>query len=329
MSVQDSSPASDASAGHPWVSNSSKRISFGIFTTGQSWPELRDLAQMAEGLGFDSFWRFDHPMLGHDTWTTLAALATVTRSIRLGSSVSCIAYRNPVVLARMAADVDAISSGRVILGLGSGDMPAEFGQLGLAYPTTQERQAALEEALQIIRPLLRGETVTFAGTYYHADGAALRPPVVQQPYIPLLIGGGGERTTLRYVAQYADASSMAAVGWAGGVYSAADAEHKFRVLQQHCLDAERPYTSILRVTQLSPVMLAETEAGAQAKLERFPKPLLSFVGESMLATTPGGAVLRLRSLIDAGFQYFLCGIFDNDVESLTLLAQQVIPALAS
>jgi alkanesulfonate monooxygenase SsuD/methylene tetrahydromethanopterin reductase-like flavin-dependent oxidoreductase (luciferase family) len=139
MSAQDNpAPAADE---HPWASNSAQRIRFGIVTTGQSWPEIRDLAQMAEGLGFDSFCRIDHPMLGHDTWTTLAAL---------------------------------------------------------------------EEAIQIIRPLLRGETVTFAGTYYHADGAVLRPSAVQQPYIPLLIGGGGERTTLRYVAQYADASSMAA-----------------------------------------------------------------------------------------------------------------------
>jgi alkanesulfonate monooxygenase SsuD/methylene tetrahydromethanopterin reductase-like flavin-dependent oxidoreductase (luciferase family) len=327
MPTQDSqAPAKD---GHPWASNSAQGIRFGIITTSQSWPEIRDLAQMAEELGFDSFWRTDHPMIGHDTWTTLAALATATRTIRLGSNVSCVAYRNPTVLARMAADVDAISSGRLVLGLGSGDMPAEFQQLGLAYPTPQDRQAALEEALQIIRPLLRGETVTFAGTYYHADGAVLRPPAVQQPYVPLLIGGGGERTTLRYVAQYADASSMAAVGWAGGVYTAEDAAHKFQVLQQRCLEAGRPYTSILRVTQVSPVMLAETEADAQAKLERFPRYLLSFLGQSVLATTPAEAVVRLRPLIDAGFQYVLCGVFGNDVESLTLLAQQVIPALAS
>ena len=101
------------------------------------------LAQMAEGLGFDSFWRTDHPMVGHDCWTTLAALAAVTRTIRLGTQVSCVAYRSPALLARMAADIDAISHGRLVLGLGSGDMPREFQQLGLAYSTIQERQAAL------------------------------------------------------------------------------------------------------------------------------------------------------------------------------------------
>src|SRR5579884_237616 len=194
MSGQDH-PTLESSV-HPWVSDGAQRIRFGISAGSQSWPELRDLAQMAEGLGFDSFWRVDHPMLGHDSWTTLAALATVTRTIRLGTHVSCVAYRPPVLLARMAADIDAISNGRLVLGLGSGDMPREFQQMGLLYPTVQERQAALEEAIRIIRPLLRGETVTFTGTHYQADGAVLRPPPVQQPYIPLFIGGGGERTTL-------------------------------------------------------------------------------------------------------------------------------------
>ena len=314
---------------HPWVSGGAQRIRFGIIAAAQSWPEMRDLAQMAEGLGFDSFWRVDHPMFGHDGWTTLAALAAVTRTIRLGTQVSCVAYRPPVLLARMAADIDAISNGRLVLGLGSGDMPREFQQLGLAYPTIQERQAALEEAIGIIHPLLRGEMVTFAGTYYRADGAVLRPPPVQQPYIPLLIGGGGERTTLRHVAQYADMSSMAAARWAGGAYTPADANHKFQVLQRRCEEAGRPYSSILRATLLSPLLLAETEAGVQAKLDRFPKALLAFLEQTVLATTPGDAIKRMQALVDVGFQYFLCGIAVNDTESLTLLAQQVIPALVA
>jgi len=88
---------------HPWVSDGAQRIRFGINAGPQSWPEMHDLAQMAEGLGFDSFWRTDHPMLGHDCWTTLAAVAAVTRTIRLGTHVSCVAYQPPVLLARMAA----------------------------------------------------------------------------------------------------------------------------------------------------------------------------------------------------------------------------------
>ena len=327
MSAQDN--LNLGSSVHPWVSCGVQRIRFGISAAAQSWPEMRDLAQMAEGLGFDSFWRVDHPMLGHDSWTTLAALAAVTQTIRLGTHVSCVAYRPPVLLARMAADIDVISNGRLVLGLGSGDMPHEFQQLGVAYSTIQERQAALEEAIRIICPLLRGETVTFAGTYHQADGAVLRPPPVQQLYIPLLIGGGGERTTLRYVAQYADVSSMAAASWAGGAYTPVDASHKFQVLQRHCEEAGRPYGSILRATHFSPLILAETEAGVQAKLDRFPKPIQAFLEQTVLASTPGDAIKQIQALVDVGFQYFLCGIAGNDEETLNLLAQQVIPAIVA
>lgn len=264
MAVQDNLALGPS--GHPWVSDGAQRIRFGIIAGTQNWPEMHDLAQMAEGLGFDSFWRIDHPMLGHDCWTTLAALAAVTRTIRLGTQVSCVAYRPPALLARMAADIDTISNGRLVLGLGSGDMPREFQQLGLAYPTIQERQAALEEAIRIIRPLLRGETVTFAGNHHRADGAVLQPPPVQQPYIPLLIAGGGEHTTLRYVAQYADMSNMAAASWAGGTYTPADASRKFQVLQRRCEEAGRPYRSILRSTQFGPLILAETPGGVPLSL---------------------------------------------------------------
>jgi alkanesulfonate monooxygenase SsuD/methylene tetrahydromethanopterin reductase-like flavin-dependent oxidoreductase (luciferase family) len=324
MSAQDNHiPGSST---HPWVSEGARRIRFGINASGLSWPQIRDLAQMAEESGFDSFWRVDHPMMGHDAWTTLGALAEVTKTIRLGTLVGCVAYRNPVLLARMAADVDAISSGRLVLGLGSGDIPREFQQMGLTYPPVQERQAALEEALRIIYPLLRGEMVTFAGTHYRADGAVLRPPPIQQPYIPLLIGGGGERTTLRYVAQYADASGLSAASWAGGAYTPADASRKFEVLQRHCEEAGRPYNSILRTTHFIPI-LADTEAQAQAKLEQYPKQMLAMLEQIVLAATPDQAIKRMQALIDVGFQYFIYSFSSYDVETLNLLARQVIPSL--
>jgi alkanesulfonate monooxygenase SsuD/methylene tetrahydromethanopterin reductase-like flavin-dependent oxidoreductase (luciferase family) len=155
----------------------------------------------------------------------------------------------------------------------------------------------------------------------------LRPPPVQQPYIPLLIAGGGERTTLRYVAESADVSSMAGASWAGGAYTPADAAHKFQVLQRRCEEVGRSYSSILRATQFSPLILGETEALVQAKLDRFPKESLAFLEQTVLATTPGEAIKQMQALVNVGFQYFLCGLAGNDVETLTLLAQQVIPAL--
>ena len=122
---------------------------------------------------------------------------------------------------------------------------------------------------------------------------------------------------------------MAAASWAGGAYTAASASHKFQVLQRHCEEAGRLYSSILRATHFSPLILAETEAGVQAKLDRLPKPLLAFQEQTVLATTPDDAIKRMQALVDAGFRYFLCGIGGLDEATLNLLAQQVLPAIVA
>src|SRR5215467_7960 len=131
-------------ASHPWVKDGQRAVRFGIVGGPRGdWPALRDFVQLAEELGFDSFWRPDHPLLLPDCWTSLAAIAASTRRLRLGSLVSCVCYRNPVLLARMVADVDRIAHGRVILGVGAGDSAAEAQAMGLTYPPLRERQAAL------------------------------------------------------------------------------------------------------------------------------------------------------------------------------------------
>src|SRR5579859_2510070 len=136
---------------HPWVQEHQAKPGFGLSTVGGGdWRALRELAQAAEEHGFDSIWLPDHPLLGYDSWTILAALAEATKRIRLGTMVTCVYYRHPVQLARIVADVDRISGGRVILGLGSGDMPWEFEAMGLPYPPPAERAAALEETLQAL-----------------------------------------------------------------------------------------------------------------------------------------------------------------------------------
>lgn len=193
---------------HPWVADRAQ-MRFGIHLLAtHDWPLMRDRAQAAEELGFDSIWLPDHPLLGWDSWTQLAAIAAVTKRVRLGVLVTCAYYRNPIVLARIVADVDRISGGRVVLGLGTGDMHGEFEQLGLAYPPPKERAEVLEEQLKIIPALLRGERIE--------SGATLNPAAPQKPYVPILIAGGGERTTLRLVRTYADASNLGAASWAGG-----------------------------------------------------------------------------------------------------------------
>lgn len=121
---------------HPWVAlEGGRRTRFGV-TLGNpgDWSQARDIAQAAEALGFDSIWVTDHPLMGSDGWTYIAALATVTKTVRLGTMVSCAYYRNPVLLARVVADVDRISGGWFVLGIGSGDMPWEFRQMGIDFP---------------------------------------------------------------------------------------------------------------------------------------------------------------------------------------------------
>src|SRR5919202_4593600 len=276
---------------HPWVAEVGQRVRFGAgLPVLPDWPATRDLAQTIEGLGFDALFIADHPGVGgHATWTPLAALAEATRTIRLGTMVDCVYYWNPVVLARLAADVDRISGGRVVLGLGSGDMPHEFHQFGLTWPPVRERQAALEDALRIVRPLLRGEQVTHQGEHFRAHGAVLQPPPVQQPYVPIVVAGGGERTTLRFAAQYADASNLGAASWAGGAFTPDDARRKFAVLRRHCEAAGRAYEAVLRTAVLA-LYLAESAAAAQAKLEGTPPVLRAFFEQLPLAGTPEDAV---------------------------------------
>jgi alkanesulfonate monooxygenase SsuD/methylene tetrahydromethanopterin reductase-like flavin-dependent oxidoreductase (luciferase family) len=313
---------------HPWVAESTGPMRFGVeFAPLPDWGASREFAQTAEALGFDSLWIPDHPgVLGGATWTTLTALAQATSTIRLGPLVACAAYWNPVILARAAADVDRLSGGRLVLGLGSGDMPHEFGQLGIAWGSAAARQARLEETLRIVRPLLRGETVSFRGEYVRADGAVLDPPPVQQPSVPILVAGGGERTTLRSVAEYADACNLGAVGWAGGAYTLQEITRKLGILDERCAEAGRPKDAVLR-TGLALAVVGESAEAARAKRNVIPAPFLEFFGQLPLVASPEEMLAQVRAFQAAGFQYLIFIVFD--VETLQLLGERVLPAVGA
>ncbi len=319
---------SEQLSSHPWVEDGQRAVRFGIVGGPRGdWLALRDFVQMAEDLGFDSYWRPDHPLLVPDCWTNLAALAASTRRLRLGSLVSCVFYRNPVVLARSVADVDRISQGRVVLGLGAGNIASEFRAMGLTYPSIRERHVALTEALQVVPRLLRGETVTYQGAYCQVEGATLQPLPAQRPYVPLLIGGGGERTTLRLVAQYADASGLAAGAWGGGAATDADVRRKYAALRERCVALGRPYASVLRTFHFVPVLLADNPTMLAAKREQIPQELLAPTDTAALVGTPEQAVARLQPLVAAGCQYFTLAVLDAD--TLRLLAERVVPAMSA
>lgn len=314
---------------HPWVAAGHDTIRFGVVTLSalDDWPSYLQVAQLAERLGFDSFWSPDHPMGGSGCWTTLAAVAAATTRIRVGSAISCISFRSPAELARAAADVDRISQGRLILGIGIGDNPGEFTQLGIPLQSVRERQQALEETIHIVRGLWSEQPFTYRGEHFQVVEATGAPGPLQQPYVPLLIGGGGERVTLRQVAQYADAANFGPHPDVGSAFTLADVRRKYDVLRGHCTVAGRPYDAILR-THVDFLMLADTPAMAEDKVAALPAETRAYFGTPHpLGTTPAEAIAYFRGLVAAGVQYFLLLLWPHDVETLRLLGEQVMPAV--
>jgi len=143
-------------------------------------------------------------------------------------------------------------------------------------------------------------------------------------YVPVVVAGGGKRTTLRLVAQYADASNLAAENWGGAAATDADVRQKYEVLQAHCAALGRPYASVLRTYHFVPTLLADSPAALAVKRERAAQ-LLAFAGAAALVGTPEHAVERVRPLVAAGCQYFTFAVFDPD--TLRLLAERVVPAV--
>ncbi|MFT5222399.1 MAG: F420-dependent oxidoreductase-like protein [Glaciecola sp.] len=178
---------------------------------GQRWADVLEVATYAEKHGWDGIWIADHFMANTEDasgdmlecWAVMAALAVAVPRVRLGTLVCGNTYRHPAVLANQAASVDVISGGRVILGIGGGWQENEHRKYGLDYFTVGERLRRLDEACQVIKALTTQERATFKGEFYELDDAPLEPRPVQSP-LPLMVGGGGEKVTLRIAAQYAD-----------------------------------------------------------------------------------------------------------------------------
>ncbi len=204
----------------------------------QPFEDVLALAQHVEQTGWDGVWYADHFMPNApdtsqpwpEAWTTLSALGALVPRVTLGTLVSGNTYRHPAVLAKMAATLDHITGGRVILGLGSGWQENEHEQYGIPFHTVNERLERLDEACQVIRSLFSEQHSNVDGRFYQLKNASLEPKPVQKP-LPLLIGGGGEKVTLKITAKHADA-------W--NVWGDVDIlKHKMSVLDQHCRDAGR------------------------------------------------------------------------------------------
>jgi alkanesulfonate monooxygenase SsuD/methylene tetrahydromethanopterin reductase-like flavin-dependent oxidoreductase (luciferase family) len=314
---------------HPWVAEGLQKVRAGvsIVDSGGGWEQYYDKVQLAEQLGFDSYWIPDHPTYASDFGAMLSALAVTTSTIRLGTLVSCVFYRNPVVLARVAADIDRLSRGRFILGLGIGDIPLEFSQMGLPFLPTKERQQALEETVQVLKGLWSTEPFTYQGKYVQVEQCALPAGPVQQPHVPLLIAGGGERVTLRQVAQYADACNFGPHIWTGSASTTEDVVRKCNALRAHCETFKRPVDSVLRTHLTIPLVLAETPAALDAKLAAIPPAMREMFRSGEVALTPPEAIEHYNTLVQAGMRYFIVTVHPDDMETMQLFGQQVLPAL--
>jgi F420-dependent oxidoreductase-like protein len=238
---------------------------------------LKNLVTRAESMGFDSFWVMDHfhqiPILGTpdqpmlEGWTTISVLAGITTRIKLGTLVTGVLYRYPSVLAKIAATLDVLSKGRLFLGIGASYFEGESSAYGItnsgSFPSNQERLLRLEEAIQIIRKMWSEEpSASFNGTYYQINNAYCNPKPIQKPSPSILVGGSGERKTLKIVAKYADACNLFG--------SIETIKRKLDVLKEHCKSVGRDYDSILK-TKLDLVVIDDSEEIARKRAQQFYK----------------------------------------------------------
>ena len=251
------------------------RYGFKTAPMNTTWPAMLDVWRAADDIDvFESGWNFDHfePIFSDrsgpcmEGWSMLAAMAAATSRVRLGCQVSGMPYRHPSVLANMAATIDIISDGRLIVGLGAGWNQEESDALGIRLPPLKERFDQFEEGVQVIIALLSEERATFKGEHFTLTDAWCAPKPVQRPHPPIAIGGNGERRTLRIVAEHAQ-------HWNSTLGDVAEWQRKVEVLERHCADVGRDPSEIERSVNvrllagadprsLQPAVQAWKDAGA-------------------------------------------------------------------
>jgi F420-dependent oxidoreductase-like protein len=318
-------------------------LKFGLFIDplflAASYPACEQQAVEAERLGFETVWVSDHLMSGSkpilECFTTLAALATATTTIRLGSLVACNSYRYPSVLAKIAATIDHISNGRLEFGLGAGWNDEEYLGYGIPFPSTRTRLTQLHESLEIILQMWTNETATFHGQHYQIIDAVCEPKPLQTPHPPITIGGSGERRTLRLVAQYADRSN-----WSGGIVQCA---HRLSVLRRHCDREQRNYDEIEK-SWFGRVFLHSDLEILRKRLQDlhqsgrlyFRPPPRSFARESFdewftglvmqqLVGTPTDCLEKIRAYADLGIRKFMVNFLDFPrLETLQTFHDEII-----
>ena len=298
----------------------------GIDGAEAKWNRAVEVAQLAENLGYDSLWVYDHfhnvPKPSHEAvfecWTTIAAISQVTSRIRLGQMVGCNSYRNPGLLAKITSTVDVISGGRLDWGIGAGWYENEYRGYGYEFAKPSDRIGMLKETVEIVRSMWTQPETTYDGKYYRMSRAQCDPKPLQKPAPPVWIGGGGEQLTLRVVAELADVSNFAS--------SVEEFVKKREILKGHCAAIGRDEDEI-RKTVSSEIFIRETE---KEILEAGSRSLWGDPADvwrsKALVGTPEQVAEKVQRYLDAGCTGFIpwCADYPS-TESLELFATKVIP----
>ncbi|WP_250445078.1 LLM class F420-dependent oxidoreductase [Actinotalea sp. C106] len=306
----------------------------------QQWATMRGLAEHADtGSAWESIWVYDHfhtvpePTLEatHEAWTLMAAFAASTSRVRLGQMCTCMAYRNPAYLAKVAATVDLVSGGRTEMGIGAGWYEHEWLAYGYGFPSAGDRLRALEEGVQIMKQAWETGEATLDGRYYQVDGARVHPQPLQPGGIPFWIAGGGERKTLRIAAQHARYTNFDGTpeGFA----------HKSSVLEGHCRELGRDMDEITRSANYN-VVIGRDQAEVDERLawigEHYRRSVPAKADETLeqfrtgpLVGTPEQIVEKLTELRGLGMTYAITYFAEAayDRSGIELFEREVVPAL--
>jgi F420-dependent oxidoreductase-like protein len=305
------------------------------------WTAILDVARLAEAGPWESVWVYDHfhtvPVptseATHEAWTLMAALAATTSRVRLGQMCTCMGYRNPMYLAKVAATIDAISGGRVEMGIGAGWYEHEWTAYGYGFPGAGDRLAMLEEGVEIMHQAWQQGVAHFAGEHYQVDGALCHPKPLQDGGIPFWIAGGGEKKTLRIAAKRA-----AYTNFDGTPETFA---RKSEILAEHCQDLGRDFGQIVRSANYN-VVIGRDQGEIDERLHRIeeqyrpylaPDGLAKAVNDfrtGLLVGTPEQIVEKLRGMQDLGMTYAITYFAEaaTDDSGVRLFAEEVVPALA-
>jgi alkanesulfonate monooxygenase SsuD/methylene tetrahydromethanopterin reductase-like flavin-dependent oxidoreductase (luciferase family) len=297
-----------------------------------TWDSIRAVVELLEAGPWSSVWFADHylpppgrreeeHLTAHEAFTLIAAVAGFTERLRLGHLVLGNTYRNPALVAKMATTLDQISHGRFTLGIGASWFKREHEAYGWDFPSMRERQDRFEEAVELIRALFTQEgPVSFNGRYYHLDEAPMAPGCFQEPHIPILVGGTGERRTLRTLAQSGDIMNLD--GWAGGPMSAEYFHHKVGVVEKHCETVGRDPAEI-RHTVLMPTMVTDDSSAVAEFMSN------RRLGEGSAAGPKNYVIERIGEIVEAGAsEIMIGGVLTDDLEQYQLIAEEIIPVFA-